>query len=430
MAIAPMTRTILADTIQDVWQNELAVLIPKHRSPTFDMIFRNGDGSNYLNGSKFVMPIQHVASTGAGSDYATARANYTPGAFDQFEVTTAQKYMPFSVYHDAILAASGDTARIKDLVKFQMGASLHRLQRLFNKELFDDGSGVVGQIHSSTTVGSATLVLTNLADHLNFEKGDVLLASATRTGSPRAGSITVASVKRTEGTVSGTTVLTCTGNLTAGISAIATGDYLFHAGTIVGSGAGYTPAHGIFSWLPKADPSDTFCGVDRSIETQRRSGIRVSVVGHSVLSAISKMVARAQLYEIYDLSPYVLVSSPANAMAATNEIGARSEEMAGGPFTHYAGLTEVKTKTARLPLLGDPFCPNDVILMLRTDDWFFPRLGGASIPHVMNFDGLQMLRDTSGSAPYYTGDYVSHYNLACARIDRQLIATGFNAAPI
>ena len=145
--------------------------------------------------------------------------------------------------------------------------------------LFRDGSGAIGQISTSTTVGSAIIDLVKDTDVTNFEVGMKLQASATKSGgSVRTGTIEVASVNRT----ATTNQITCTGNLTAGISAIAQSDYLYVQGNYDST------VTGLEGWIPTTAPTsgDSFFGQDRSTDATRLGGQRIDGSSMTIVESL------------------------------------------------------------------------------------------------------------------------------------------------
>lgn len=241
------------------------------------------DNRKMVGGKKWIQPVNYALPGGGSSTFATAiAASNNTSKYESWEVTRASHYRLGKVDNQTIEAsASGDMDAFEPAFD-EFDRVIKAEANWINYRFFRSKSGSSGRLSNSsvaTTVGT----LTDAADGWGWRDGDVAKLSASADGtSLKAGSLTVASVQRTAGTI------TFTGNISAGVGTAATTDYLFLDGD-----ATLAPA-GLADWVPDSAPSSTaFFGVDRTVEPELLGGIRVDgTLGGSIANLLTTAVAQ------------------------------------------------------------------------------------------------------------------------------------------
>ena len=219
-----------------------------------------------VGGKKWVQPIQFGLPGGGSSTFATAiAATSNESQYEAFEVTRTKHYRRVLVDNETIEAsATGDVDAFEPAFD-EFDNAIKAEANYMEFRAFRTRGGYIGRITNSslaTTVGT----MDDAAACFGVRKGDVLKTSATDglSGSVRVGSVTVASVQRSAGTI------TTTANWSTGITSPAQNDYVFLDGDFG------LAAAGMGDWVADTAPSATaFYAVDRSIEPEYLGGCRV-----------------------------------------------------------------------------------------------------------------------------------------------------------
>lgn len=146
----------------------------------------------------------------------------------------------------------------------EIDGAIHSAARSLAVALYGKGSGSIGQVATSS-FAVQTLTLVQIEDITNFEVGmTIVVSSADGGGSVRSGTLVIDGIDRDLGTIH------TTQNLSTGIAAIATNDFIFVQGDYD------LKIKGLRAWLPVTAPApgDNFFTVDRSADASRLAGIR------------------------------------------------------------------------------------------------------------------------------------------------------------
>lgn len=200
---------------------------------------------------------------GTSAAFATAQANKTNSQLKDFVLTRRSFYSLASISNEVLEASKGNSNAFMEAATTEIDGAIQSATRQLAIALYGTGSGSIGQVANSS-FATPTLQLSNVEDVTNFEVGMKLQTSASNGGgSVRAGTLTIIGVDRDAGTV------TMSGNLSAGIAAIAQNDY------IVVEGNYDALVSGVRAWVPDSAPtSSPFFGVDRTADSTRLGGIR------------------------------------------------------------------------------------------------------------------------------------------------------------
>lgn len=338
-----------------------------------------------FSGKNLPIPIIYGNPQGRSASFSTAQANKTNSQLKDFVLTRAKDYSLASIDNETIEASKGNANAFLEAATTEIDGAINSAARSLAIAMYGTGSGSIGQVDASTTLASTTLQLKSVEDVTHFEVGMKIVASATDGGgSVRAGTLSVVGVDRDLGTV------TTSVNLSTGIAAIASQDFIFVQGDYDAK------IKGLRAWVPDTSPSgsDNFFSVNRSSDATRLAGIRFDgsamPIEEALVSAAAR-VAREGGKPDYCFMSYSKFSDLEKALGskvqyidlkATAEVGFRGIQISGP-----RGLIKV---------IPDQNCPNDRAFMLQMDVWKLYSLGKA--PKILDTDGLKMLRDSNADS--------------------------------
>lgn len=356
-------------------------------SPFFAKVKKETDFGGKLEQVAF----QYGSPQGRGFGFAQGLANITPSVYDATSVPRIKDYAFAQITGEMIDAATNDKFSLLNGLKREIDNAMYTCARSIANGLFSAGGGARGQVDASTTLGSPNLVLKDPGSVVNFEKGMVLNVASTdgTSGAKRAGTLTVAGVNRDTG------VVTMTGNLTAGIAAIASQDYIFQNGDFEAVKQGLL---GLPAWIPFVAPvgGDNFGGLDRSSDPTRLAGLRFSsTAGGPIEETLIKCAARLVRE---GGKPDTVVMNPLDYANLVVALGSKviiaDEKLPDATI----GIRELKLQGPKGPLsvICEANCPTGFFYMLTLSTWRFKTLLGA--PRILNADGLQMARDASSDS--------------------------------
>lgn len=256
--------------------------------PFWTMLNKEG----MTGGESWTMSVVYQAATRVGSTPASVYGLTQLAPAAKFELTPKTQY-GYSQITGLAMAQAGTGMEKKALASFinvvhaeniTVTKTMAKLHALYATRA---GTGTLGNIDTTTTIGSAILVLAKASDQYNFEEGQTLQLAATDGASPRAGTITIL-------TVPGNGTLVMTGNITAGIAAAAVGDFI----TLTGDGVAQA-FPGLKSWCPFSSTKGTFAGVNRDLAPRKLAGFFVdaSAEGLTIDAGIAAALSRYKANE-------------------------------------------------------------------------------------------------------------------------------------
>lgn len=252
-----------------------------------------------------------------------------------------------------------------------------------------------GQSIGNGTVSAGVLTLTNPEDVVNFEVGMPVVSSINDGSDPThvllAGTGYVIAVNRNEGKVS----LGNDPDDTTAVNPDPVWDdaaiYLFRDGDFGGSGS-TTIFKGIGAWVPASAPSttDSFFGVNRSVD-DRLSGVRVlsSLSGKGREERLKLLVTRMKS-RFFARGKISIFLNPEQWQALANELEDKGTRPVTGTGKFNFDKLEMAAGGQTVSIYPDPFCPALVAWALALDYWKLRSYD--AYPHVVNGDGLEMLR--------------------------------------
>ena len=251
------------------------------KNPLFALLPKQGG----FNGRSLVHAITYGNSLARSAAFATAQgragingASGTDSGFNRdvnFTITRVKNYAMYTIEQELLLAASGDRASfVKGLTQLVDG-TLQTLRNDFGRDVFGSGLGELGAVTAVSGSGPYTITVGEAITQIEVGMEIVCSTGSTKTAALRnsGGGVAVVSVNRSAGTFTTTT----------NPDSIAAGDWLFIKGdrpagstTAIGS---MLKIAGMEAWNPVTAPSasESFFGVDRSVDATRLSGQRLDI---------------------------------------------------------------------------------------------------------------------------------------------------------
>lgn len=336
-----------------------------------------------FGGKNLPIPIIYGNPQGRSATFATAQANKTNSQLKDFFLTRSKDYSLASIDNETLEASKGNANAFLEAATVEIDGAIHSAARSLAIALYGSGSGSIGQVANSS-FATPILQLSDPESVTNFEVGQEIVASATDgTGTVRSGRLLVVGVDRDLGTV------TMSGNLSAGIAAIAQNDFLFVEGDYA------LKVKGLLAWLPSTAPTSTaFFGVDRTSDVTRLAGVRFdgsSMPIEEALIGAAARVAREGGKPDYCFMSYSKYADLEKALGSKVQY----IDMKVNPEIAFRGIS-INGPRGPIKIVPDLNCPNDRCFMLQMNVWKLYSLGKA--PKILDTDGLKMLRDSNADS--------------------------------
>ena len=394
MALSVQDTTNFNAMLKEYYKGTRVTNMAERKNPWFAMLKKDpAAGGDFIP-----QPVAISNPTGGSALIGTAITNSQASVYKSFALTLVDNFVVANVSNKAMETSKNanqafDHARSE--IQKAVAASGNRLAR----QLFRDSGGSIGVIDSTTTIGSAVLQLEDHGDVFAFWPGQTLVLGPNSAGtSIRSGSLLITGVNRSNGQV------TMSGNITAGVAAAATGDYVFASGDQTAC------ISGLAAWLPTTAPTggDSFFGVDRSTDSFLY-GLIVDGTGLEVKEAV---LTAAALTSRHGGTPDLLLINPVKFNELVIDIGAKANyEMKGSTGSALVGFSSVELDCpgGRVKVVSDLNCPENRGYLLTSDTWKLYSAGTA--PHIVDRDVL-MLR--SASTDNYETRVNSYTQLGCS----------------
>ena len=366
-------------------------------------------------GANKVVAIRNGAPQGRGLGalgFTAGLANMSASVYNKFTVTRISDYAFGQVTAEAIRASKSDAGSLVDGLKAEVDGAIYTNMRSLAIGMFGNSGAKRGVISATSAVGTPTITLATITDITNFEVGMLLNVAATdgTSGAKRAGIVTVVGVDRVLGTV------TVSGNWSAGIAAVAVGDFIFQNGDFEAVKTGLS---GLSAWIPLVAPSigDNFFGLDRSSDVTRLSGIRDTThaggpIEETLIDIAALVVREGGMPDTVFLNP-LDVAKFVKALS-TKAIYDRSKSF-DEPDIDFKAV-KIQGPAGEIDVIADINCPQGLGYMLQMDTWCLESLGEA--PGILSDDGNRILRAPTSDSYIVRVGYFA--NMTC-------VAPGWNA---
>jgi len=331
-------------------------------------------------------PLKYAPNAGRSSTFANAQANNTNVKNVAFLYDRASDYAIARIKNEAILASKNNSGAFISILKQEMESAHQNLVNSAAQAMYGNESGSIGKIAATTTIGSAVIILDNPGDVVFYEVGYKLQFSATDGAGAgvRTGTLTVSGIDREAGTV------TCSGNITAGVTAAAVGDFIFIDGDYDAK------MKGLGAWNPQVAPtSSPFFGVDRTADITRLSGWRGDLSALPIEEALIQGGAKLSRdggkvsHVFMDFDKYADLTKSLGSKVQYVDVMAKDANV---------GFQGVKVNLGKsiATVIPDRNCPAGTMKMLSLDSWLLHSLEG--MPMILDMDGLKQLRVSNEDA--------------------------------
>ena len=378
--------------------NPLLAMIPKETS---------------FPGRNATYAVEYGMTTGRSASFQTAQNNRGGTKLEDFVVTRVKDYAVVSVDNETLLAADGSEGSLLDVAKSKTDSALHALARTMGRDIYRSGTGAIGQIHASPSLGNTSIEL--VAGHaVNFEVGMRLKASATDGSALYGGVLEVTAVDRDND------VLTTSVAGTTGIPSLTSEDFLYVEGDAANGGSNIKMS-GLDAWIPSSVSSSSFFGVDRTLDSTRLGGQRqgyANSVQETIINAAVKTAREGGRPDCVFMNPtdWAELALDLEGRAAVAGANNRRRYDANDRAAAFGfSSISIATPTGMVDVYADHNCPINVAYLLQMDTWKLKSLGPA--PRLLDFDGLKGIRQSNEDGVEYRWGYYG--NLLCT-------APGFN----
>lgn len=341
-----------------------------------------------FGGINKVIALRNATPQGRSATFSSAQTFVTPSTYNRFVITRNHDYALAVISGEAIRASKGNENALVEGLEQEIDGAMITCTRSLAVTAWHNGGGSRGQISSTSTVSSATITLSTVADITNFEVGmTVQTASGDGSGSPPAGGAprsgygTVTGVDRDLGTI------TLSVPWNTAVPAVAVGDYLFQAGDFA------SMSTGIPGWVPVTAPggSDNFFGLNRSSDPTRLAGVRVPyTAGGPIEETLVELGARITAE---GGRPDTAFLNPRDYSSLIKALGSKVIYETADSFD----MPQIGFKAAVVMCPGGPVkvvheinAPRGFVWMMQMDTWKFNSLGKA--PAILEEDGQMILR--------------------------------------
>lgn len=375
------------------------------QNTTYGILTKKNKRSTTSGGGRsWTQPIRISYPGGGSSDFATAMAaTNNASGFGVFTVTRKSHYRLAKMQTELLEATeTGAEDAFEDMID-ELDRGIEAEANYLNFRLFRNSGGAAGQMTNSS-FNTTVCQLKDPSDTWAYVKGDVVNLAATdgTTGALKSGSLTVASVQRSAGT------LTFTANISTGVSAAAQNDYLFLAGDFGAALSGFS------DWVPDSAPgATTFYGQDRSVEPEMLGGLRVdaSTSGSPTHEVLIDMMAKA---DQFGANLDVIVMHPLATADLTKQLEGKWVIMKA---QDYDGEAEIGYKGWNVSLNGkdvtivtDRVCPQKRVYGLQLDTWTLFSAGTAPMFLQKRTGSILKVSENADAIEARIGEYVNLSN--------------------
>jgi hypothetical protein len=349
-------------------------------NPFFAMLPKSTD----FGGKYKPIPIITGVSQGTSSTFVNAQGNQTTVEVESFLLTRSKQYALATIDNETMLASQTDKMSFLNGSKLMIDGAIRSGSNAIASSIFRSGTGTLGQIASySLSVLTATIVLTNPNDIVQFERGMTLIATTTDGGASSVDSAQIQTVNRSTGSMT---------ILFAGAPSVtwAVNSFLVVQGDL------NQKAKGLAAWMPSGNiaPGDNFFGVDRSVDRNRLGGNYYDGSAQSIEEALidaSSLVAREGGRVDVGMTNFASYSSLEKALGSKVQYIDMKQGEIG-----FRGIM-VNGAASTIKILADRNCQSRKLWLLQMNTWKLEGLG--DVPQILKYgDGLEMLRVNNADA--------------------------------
>lgn len=281
-----------------------------------------------------------------------------------------------------MLASRTDKMAFLEGSKLVIDGAIRSITNSLASALFRSGTGSIGQILTIATTGAgpftSVVQLVNAADIVQFEINMYLISTLTDGGTPSTDVGVITAVNRSLGQFTFTSPATPSATWVTNSFLVVQGD-------------SNLKVKGLSAWIPVTPPvaTDSFFGVNRSVDTVRLAGVTYNGTGESIEEALidsSSLLARE------GGKPNVCVTNFGSYSALEKSLGSKVQyiDLKGPAEIAFRGIM-VNGANSMIKVFPDRNCQVFTGYLLQMDTWCLESLGEA--PQILRYgDGLEMLR--------------------------------------
>lgn len=375
-------------------------------------------------GENYEVPLWDETGQAVAHDFSTAqegKSSAGEGSFVRWSVSDANFYGFAKLNRKVMKASMGNARAFLSHYTEKVDGTLQLMGREMASKIFRTRRHLRGVVSSGSTLAAGIVVLTERTDVVMLSVGmrltfcdasnsDALITFAS--DNPVIVSIDRSAGSFVVGDGPGGAAIDLT---TAGSVAVAAGDKIYRKGDVL-TASDTLGFAGFDEWIPSTAPGSTsFYGVDRSVDTDKRGGLRVSGTGLTMEDALIEGSQRAFESGV-KLTHWIC--NPLRFGQLTREMGSKLERNQQASQQLGVRAFDVTTNAGDQVLYADPFCQPNVIWGITASTWKIISRG--PLPEIFDED-FRMLREaTSDDYEVRLGGYgqvVCHYPGGNVRID-------------
>lgn len=325
-------------------------------------------------GDLLPVPLIYGNPQGRSATFATAQANKTSTKGIKFNLTRKHDYSLADIDNETLLASENNKGAFLEARVTEINGVVNSLSRSLATAMFRDSGGSIGV---TGTIATVNVTLATISEVTNYEVGMEIAAGPNQDGtSLRTGTATITAINRATG------VLTTDSNWTAQITGFVVNDYLFVAGDATNK------ISGLDGWIPSTVTATAFFGVDRTLDSVRLGGVRVTGTGMPIEEAL---ITGASQLAREGGKPDICFLNFEKFSDLEKALGSKIQyiDVKTTGQIMFPGI-QINGPTGPIKVIPDRNCQHNIAWMLTMDSWRLYSLGKA--PRVLNTDGLQMLR--------------------------------------
>ena len=346
----------IANLLKKIYPESQAMRALYGDSPLFGLIEKKmttgSDGGTQIS-------VVYGEYAGRSADFSEAQTSGASGYIpsEAFNLTIPENHASAFIGQRQIMATKNNSQALVDILKEVTMSAVRSLKNDMAFDMFSDGTGIIGNVSS---VSSQVLTLDS---RKGLRKVDIGSRLTCYTDSTLGTAVTTAVVSAIDRQLGKVTLVGTISGWNAGYPVVVTGD-------------ANAKIKGLAAWIPSTAPTsgDNFFGVDRSKDPLRLAGMRFDGTGKMLKDVL--IDADAELVEVSDATPSIIVVSPSKFAELAKETSDRSTlyAMNGSVKLGYSAISFAGSR-GMLNFLVDSNCPNDRMYMLDVSTWKFLCLG-------------------------------------------------------
>lgn len=395
MSAQYVTQSSVSGILKELYDDQKVQWLTYKDNPMLAMIHKIEE----FPGKYFPVPVVYGLSQGSSATFSNAFNNQSSPLVAEFLVTRVADFSLATIDGQLLAAAQTDPGAFIDGAELMIDAAFQNAVNRIASAMFRNGAGTIGQIASVVLIsGSSYLItLTNPDDAVQFEVNQYIVAVQNVDGSGTAPSdvAQITKVDRNAGTLTVNSPTDISTDWPANYYLAIQGD-LPNA-----SNNNFQPPNstttnsllklaGLAAWLPISAPSgsDSFFGVNRSIDVQRLAGVSYDGSGLSLEEALLQGSSRIAMNGgrvdtgICSFATYTAIVASLGSKIQyidekLGEIGFRGVQINGA--------------NSVISVFPDRNCPDGLVYLLEMDSWCLRSQNPA--PHILKYmDEIEILR--------------------------------------